>query len=80
MKYFKNNLIDINEDSMSYETHSFRCEDCQYLSNERKWEIWKLYDREEWSLNFDNMMIVRYLLSWNDCSIRLREDFMNLEK
>jgi len=50
MKYFKNNLIDINEDSMSYETHSFRREDCQYLSNERRWEIWKLYDREGWSL------------------------------
>ena len=49
MKYFKNNLIDINEDSMSYETHSFRREDYQYLSNE-KYENYMIEENEVWIL------------------------------
>ena len=80
MEYFKNNLIDINEDPTPYGTHSFRRGGCQYLSSQRRWDIRKLYDWGEWSLDFDNVMIMRYLLSWNDCPTRLREDFMDPEK
>ena len=80
MEHFRNNLLDLGEDLLSYGTHSFHRDDYQYLSSERRWDIRKLYDWGGWSMDFENLMIIRYLISWNDQSIRYREDFMDPEK
>ena len=60
-----------------YDTHFFRKSDVQYLFDERRWNIRKLCDWNDWNLNFDNFIIVRYLWDWNDDSIHKRENFMN---
>ena len=80
MEQFRNNLLDVSEDPTPYGTHSFRRGGCQYLSSERRWDIRKLCDWGGWSMDFDNLTIVRYLMSWNDQPTRCREDFMDPEK
>ena len=37
-------------------------------------------DWRGWSMEFDNLTIVRYLMSWNDQLTRRQEDFMDPEK
>lgn len=71
--YFESNLIDIGQDPTPYGTHSFRRGGCQYLSSEKLWGIRKLCD---WG-DFENLIIVRYLMSWNDDPTMRREDFLN---
>jgi hypothetical protein len=80
MEHFRNNLLDVGEDPTPYGTHSFRRGGCQYLSSERRWPIRILCDWGGWSMEFDNLTIVRYLMSWNDDPTRRREDFMDPEK
>ncbi|OCK90996.1 uncharacterized protein K441DRAFT_577279, partial [Cenococcum geophilum 1.58] len=41
------------------------------------WGIRKLYSWGGWSLEFNSLTIVRYLLSRNDDLIKSREDYMN---
>lgn len=77
MEYFRNNLMDISVDPTPYGTHSFRRGGCQYLSTDRRWGIRKLCDWGGWSIDFDNMTIIRYLMSWNDDPTMKREDFLN---
>jgi hypothetical protein len=79
MEYFRHNLLDISVDFTTYGTHSFRRGGCQYLSTERRWGIRKLCDWGGWSTDFDNLTIVRYLMSWNDDPMMKREDFLNPE-
>jgi hypothetical protein len=80
MEAFRNNLLDIGVDPTPYGTHSFRRGGCQYLASEKRWDIRKLCDWGGWSMDFDNLTIVRYLLSWNDNPTRQRQDFMDPEK
>jgi len=78
-EYFRHNLLDISVDFTPYGTHSFRRGGCQYLSTERRWGIRKLCDWGGWSTDFDNLTIVRYLMSWNDDPMMQRENFLNPE-
>jgi hypothetical protein len=77
MEAFRNNLLDIGMDPTPYGTHSFRRGGCQYLASEKRWDMRKLCDWGGWSMDFDNLTIVRYLLSWNDNVTRQRQDFMD---
>ena len=79
LENFHNNLTDIDVEPSLFETHSFHRGGVQYLSSEQWWNIQKLCDWEEWSLNYNSLTIVCYLIGWNDNSIRKRENFMNSE-
>jgi hypothetical protein len=61
---------------MPYGTHSFRCGGCQYFSSTLGWPIRTLLDWGGWAMSFNNTVIVRYLMSWNDDPVKPREDFM----
>ena len=74
-----NNLTDIDVKSSLFEIHSFHRDGVQYLSSEQQWDIQKLCDWEEWSLNYNSLIIVCYLIGWNDNSIKKRENFINSE-
>src|ERR1700737_3764913 len=76
-EYFHQNLLDLSVDFRPYGTHSFRRGGCQYLCSEKRWGIRKLCDWGGWSTDFDNLTIVRYLMSWNDDPTMRREDFLN---
>jgi len=80
MEHFRNNLLDVGEDPTPYGTHSFRRGGCQFLASERRWPIRQLCDWGGWSMEFDSLTIVRYLMGWNDEPTRRREDFMDPEK
>ena len=77
LECFRNNLIDIGVDPSPYGTHSFRRGGCQYLSSERRWTIRRICEWGGWSTDFTHMMIVKYLMSWNDVPTERREDFFN---
>jgi hypothetical protein len=62
MEYFRNNLLDVGEDFNFYGTHSFPRGGCQYLASNRRWDMRKLCDWGGWSMEFDHLTIVRYLL------------------
>jgi hypothetical protein len=80
MDYFRCNLIDIGIDPQPYGTHSFRRGGTQFFSSEKRWTLRRLCDWGGWSLDYDNMTIVRYLFSWNDDPTMPREDFLNPKK
>lgn len=79
MANFRNNLADIGVEPTPFGTHSFRRGGVQYLSTEKRWNIRKLCDWGGWSMDFESLTIVRYLISWNDDPVKKREDFMNSE-
>lgn len=79
MHAFQHNLLDIGIDYTTYGTHSFRRGGCQYFASERRWNIRRICDWGGWSMNFDNLTIVKYLLGWNDEPVHPREDFLNLD-
>jgi len=59
-----------------YGTHSFRRGGCQYFASVEGWNIRKLCEWGGWSLNFDNLTIVRYLIGWNDDPTQARQDYL----
>ncbi|KAG7005366.1 hypothetical protein G7Y79_00020g048940 [Physcia stellaris] len=74
---FRNNLADIDVDSDPFGTHSFRRGGVQYFLTQKRWDIRKLCDWGGWSMEYDNVTIVRYIINWNDKPTRMREDFLN---
>ena len=60
-----------------YGTHSFRRGGCQYWHHyaNPRWTLRQLCAWGGWSLEFDNMTIVRYLMGENDGSDELRENY-----
>jgi hypothetical protein len=77
LEYFRNNLVDVGINPVPYGTHSFRRGGCQYLASERRWLIRRICDWAGWSVDFSNLTIVKYLISWNDNPVERREDFFH---
>ncbi|KAL0566138.1 hypothetical protein V5O48_015880 [Marasmius crinis-equi] len=77
---FRNNLIDIGIDPAPYGTHSFRRGGCQWLSVYLRWSLRKLCEWGGWSMDFSNMTIVKYLISWNDDPMYPRENFFKIDR
>ncbi|CAA7269937.1 unnamed protein product [Cyclocybe aegerita] len=77
LEMFRNNLLDLDIDPYPYGTHSFRRGGCQYLASQRRWTIRQICSWGGWSLEFSNLTIVRYLISWNDNPTERREDLFN---
>ncbi|KAF8907239.1 hypothetical protein CPB84DRAFT_293052 [Gymnopilus junonius] len=77
LELFRNNLLDIGVDPIPYGTHSFRHGGCQYLASNRHWPLRQICDWGGWSVEFSNLTIVRYLISWNDNPVDTREDYFN---
>ncbi|TRM55126.1 hypothetical protein BD626DRAFT_417780, partial [Schizophyllum amplum] len=77
LELFRNNLLDLRIDPASYGTHSFRRGGCQYWMVVRRWNLRKLCDWGGWSVEFNNMTIVKYVISWNDDPLERREDYTN---
>jgi hypothetical protein len=77
LELFRNNLLDVDKDPFVYGTHSLRRGGCQWLARERRWPIPRICDWGGWSLDFNHLTIVKYLLSWNDDPLEAREDFFN---
>lgn len=59
-----------------YGTHSFRRGGCQYFHCDLKWNLKRVCDWGGWSVAFDNMTIVRYLVSTIDAESCAREDYL----
>ncbi|KAK0430783.1 DNA breaking-rejoining enzyme [Armillaria borealis] len=66
LELFHNNLFDIEISLYAYGTHSFRRGGCQWLSVDLHWSIWRICEWGGWSTDFTHLMIVKYLISWND--------------
>ncbi|TEB15131.1 hypothetical protein FA13DRAFT_1651392, partial [Coprinellus micaceus] len=77
---FRHNLLDVGEDPLPYGTHSFRRGGCQYLASERRWPIRRICEWAGWSMEFSNLTIVKYLISWNDNPTEKREDFFHPDR
>ena len=77
LELFRNNLLDININHYLYGTHSFRRGGCQYFAAYRRWSLRRICDWGGWSTEFSNLTIVKYLISWNDNPLELREDFLD---
>lgn len=77
LEMFRNNLLDIGIDPISYGTHSFRRGGCQYLASCRRWVLRRICEWGGWSTEFTHMTIVKYLIGWNDNPSERREDFFN---
>jgi hypothetical protein len=75
-EYFHNNLLEFGIDPTPYSTYSFRRGGCQYLCSERRWNIRKLCEWGGWSMEFESLTIIRYLLSWNN-DPKKGQDFLN---
>ncbi|KAG1819262.1 uncharacterized protein BJ212DRAFT_1446308 [Suillus subaureus] len=80
LELFRNNLLDIGVDPSSYGTHSFWCGGCQYLHIERQWPLHRICEWGGWSLEFTNLMIVKYLISHNDDATEPCEHFFNPDR
>lgn len=80
LEMFRNNLLDINVDPTDYGTHSFRRGGCQWLSVHLRWGIRQICEWGGWSMEFSNLTIVKYLISWNDNPMLKREDFFNFNR
>ena len=63
LEAFRQNLLDIGINPLPYGTYSFRRSGCQYFLFEKRWEIRKLMDWGGWSTLFDNLTILRYMIS-----------------
>lgn len=74
---FRANLADVGIEAEDYGGHSFRRGGVQYFSEEKRWSIQKLCEWGGWSMDFDNLTIVRYLIGTNGDFDRPREEFMN---
>ncbi|KAI9341899.1 hypothetical protein BDR26DRAFT_290905 [Obelidium mucronatum] len=74
---FKNVLKDIGLEWSFYGTHSFRRGGTQYLLNERRWSLQLICEWGGWSLDYDNMTIVRYLHGLYDITPVPRDQMMN---
>jgi hypothetical protein len=57
-------------------THSFRRGGCQYYHCELGWNLKKLCDLGGWSMDFDNLNIVRYPVGALDDELCSREDYL----
>ncbi|KAL1717319.1 DNA breaking-rejoining enzyme [Schizophyllum commune] len=77
LEMFRNNLVDIEVDPVPYGTHSFRRGGCQYWMVLRRWNLRRLCDWGGWSTEFNNLTIVKYVISWNDDPLERREDYTN---
>ncbi|KIJ04676.1 hypothetical protein PAXINDRAFT_94457 [Paxillus involutus ATCC 200175] len=80
LELFRNNLLDIQVDPVSYGTHSFRRGGCQYLHIERRWPLRRICEWGGWSQDFTSMTIVKYLISLNDDPTEPREQFFNPDR
>ncbi|OCK99132.1 uncharacterized protein K441DRAFT_540898, partial [Cenococcum geophilum 1.58] len=49
----------------------------QYFSSEKYWGIRKLYSWGSWSLEFNSLTIIRYLLSRNNNLVKSHKDYIN---
>ncbi|KAH8985965.1 DNA breaking-rejoining enzyme [Lactarius hatsudake] len=78
LEMFCNNLIDIGVDPIAYSTHLFRCGGCQWLANDLWWPLWWICEWGGWSTEFTHLMIIKYLISWNDNPLQNWENFFNL--
>ncbi|KAJ6631789.1 hypothetical protein B0H10DRAFT_1694602, partial [Mycena sp. CBHHK59/15] len=75
MKYFRNNLLDIDIDPQPYGTHSFCRGRCQYLAMVLCWPFCKICSWG-WAENFNNpSTLFKYLLSWTDTPLLEHEDY-----
>lgn len=74
---FRNNLLDVRVNSLPYGTHSFRRGGCQYLASGRRWSLRRICEWGGWSVEFSNLTIVRYLISWNDNPTEGRESYFH---
>ena len=74
---FRLNLADISDEPFLYGSYSFRRGGAQYFSSEKRLGIRKLCDWGGWSMDFDSLTIVRYLVGSNDDPVLPREDFLN---
>ncbi|KAI3650554.1 hypothetical protein MP228_003794 [Amoeboaphelidium protococcarum] len=68
----------------SYGGHSFRRGGCQYFHcyrepKSKRWDLKKLCNWGGWSVDFDNVTIVRYLLGRHDQQYCHREHYMEVE-
>lgn len=77
---FRLNLQDIQENPWLYGGHSFRRGGVQYFCSEKRWNIRKLCSWGGWSLEFESLTIMRYLLGNNDDPVHICEDYMNPER
>ncbi|ORY40473.1 hypothetical protein BCR33DRAFT_661778, partial [Rhizoclosmatium globosum] len=77
ISFFKNVLKDVGLEWSLYGTHSFRRGGTQYLLNERRWGLSAICEWGGWSLDYDNMTIVRYLHGLYDVVPIPREQLMN---
>ena len=80
LEHFRNQLLDVNIDPLPYGTHSFRRGGCQWLYTGCRWDLRRICDWGGWSTEFDNLTIVKYILSWNDDPREDRQDFLNPNK
>ena len=77
LENFRSNLHDIDVDSATFGTHSFRRRRVQYSASERRRLLYKLRDWGGWSTDFDNNTINCYLYGLNDNPVQQREEFLN---
>jgi len=77
LEMFRNNLLDVGIDPYPYGTHSFRRGGCQYFASDKRWPLRRICEWGGWSAEFNNMTIVKYLISWNDDPMEKREDFLD---
>jgi len=80
LETFRDNLIDIGVNPFPSGTHSFRRGGCQYLSLDRHWSLCQICEWGGWSTEFSSMMIVKYLISWNDDPTEARDNFFNPDR
>ncbi|KAG1756883.1 DNA breaking-rejoining enzyme [Suillus paluster] len=77
LELFHNNLLDIGIGPVPYGTHSFQRGGCQYLHIKRCWPLRKICD---WSAEFFNLTIVKYLISSNDDPVEPCQHFFNPDR
>ncbi|KAJ7777653.1 hypothetical protein DFH07DRAFT_731155 [Mycena maculata] len=77
LEMFRQNLLDIGIDPWPYGTHSFRRGGCQWLYTCCRWGLVRICDWGDWSTEFSNLTIVKYLISYVDDPSESREDYMN---
>ncbi|EJD42655.1 hypothetical protein AURDEDRAFT_67192, partial [Auricularia subglabra TFB-10046 SS5] len=80
LELFRNNMLDIGIDPITYGTHSFRRGGCQWLSTYKRWPPKRICDWGGWSQEFNTMTIVKYLWSENDDPLEPRDQFLNPNK
>ncbi|KAH8991648.1 DNA breaking-rejoining enzyme [Lactarius deliciosus] len=51
-----------------------------WLASNLRWPLWWICEWGGWSMEFMHLMIIKYLISWNDDPLQNREDFFNLNQ